>query len=142
MTNEELMEVLTTQPDGAIAIVTQGINEPHVVNSWNSYVNVTDEGDLLIPVGGMIETEKNIENNNMVKLTITNREVPGKMLCNGTGFLIKGTARFIKEDAEFIKVKAKFPWSRAVQDFDMMKAKFPWARAVLAITIESAERTL
>ena len=125
MINEKLMEVLTTPPDGAIAIVTQGVSEPHVVNSWNSYVNVTPEGNLLIPVGGMIETEKNIENNNKVKLTVANREVQGKMY-KGTGFLIKGTALFIKEGSAF----------------EMMKAKFPWARAVLAITIESADQTL
>lgn len=125
MINEKLMEVLTTPPDGAIAIVTQGVSEPHLVNSWNSYVNVTPEGDLLIPVGGMIETEKNIENNNKVQLTVANREVEGKMY-KGTGFLIKGTARFIKEGSEF----------------EMMKGKFPWARAVLAITIERADQTL
>lgn len=125
MINEKLMEVLTTPPDGAIAIVTQGLSEPHVVNSWNSYVNVTAEGKLLIPVGGMIETEKNIERNNKVKLTVTNREVQGKAY-KGTGFLIKGTAAFIKEGSEF----------------EMMKVKFPWARAVMAITIESSDQTL
>ena len=125
MIDEKLMEVLTTPPDAALAIVTQGLNEPHVVNSWNSYVHVTGEGKLLIPAGRMIETEKNIEKNNKVKLTITNREVEGKTY-KGTGFLIKGTAGFIKEGS----------------DFDTIKAKFPWARAALAITIESTEQTL
>lgn len=125
MINEKLMEVLTNPSDGAIAIVTQGVSEPHVVNSWNSYVNVTPEGKLLIPVGGMMETEKNIGLNKMVKLTIANREVQGKMY-KGTGFLIKGTADFLNDGS----------------DFDMMKAKFPWARAILAITVESANQTL
>jgi len=125
MLNEKLKEVLTHPSDGAIAIVTQGISEPHVVNSWNSYVNITPNDKFLIPVGGMNETEKNISRNNKVKLTIANREVQGKMY-KGTGFLIKGTAGFIKEGSEF----------------EMMKTKFPWARAVLEITIESADQTL
>lgn len=125
MIDEKLMEVLTTPPDAALAIVTQGLNEPHVVNSWNSYVHVNNEGKLLIPAGRMNETEKNIEGNNKVKLTIANREVKGKTY-KGTGFLIKGTADFIKEGS----------------DFNMIKEKFPWARAALTITIESTEQTL
>ncbi len=125
MINEKLMEVLTNPSDGAIAIVTQGVSEPHVVNSWNSYATITPDEKLLIPVGGMMETEKNIGQNNKVKLTIASREVQGKMY-KGTGFLIKGTADFLKDGS----------------DFDMMKAKFPWARAILAITVESADQTL
>jgi hypothetical protein len=125
MIDKKLLEVLTTPPDAALAIATQGLNGPHVVNSWNSYVQVTGEGKLLIPAGRMSETEKNIERDNKVKLTITNREVEGKTY-KGTGFLIHGTAAFAKEGP----------------DFDLIKAKFPWARAALTITIESAEQTL
>ncbi|WP_088186564.1 pyridoxamine 5'-phosphate oxidase family protein [Desulfosporosinus sp. FKA] len=125
MSIEKLKEVLTHPSDGAVAIVTQGINEPHVVNTWNSYINITNDGKLLIPVGGMNETENNIARNNKVKLTVTNREVQGKMY-KGTGFLIKGTAGFLKEGSEF----------------ELMKTKFPWARAVLEITIELADQTL
>jgi hypothetical protein len=36
MIDEKIMEVLATPPDAALAIVTQGLNEPHVINSWNS----------------------------------------------------------------------------------------------------------
>lgn len=125
MINEKLMEVITTAPDGAISIVTQGQNEPHVVNSWNSYINVSPEDKLLLPVGGMNQTEENIRSNNRVQLTIANREVQGKMY-KGTGFLIKGTSEFISVGPDFV----------------MMKEKFPWARAILKITIESAEQTL
>lgn len=109
MISEKLMEVLTTPPDAAFAIVTQGLNEPHVVNSWNSYVHVTDAGKLLIPAGGMMETEKNIERNNRVKLTISNRDVEG-IRYKGAGFLIKGTAAFAKSGSNFDTIKAVFPW--------------------------------
>lgn len=125
MLNEKLVEVITSPPDSAMSIVTQGMNEPHVVNSWNSYINITSDDKLLIPVGGMQQTEQNISRNNNVLLTIANRDVLGKMY-KGAGFLIKGTARFVKEGSEF----------------DMIKEKYPWARAILEVTIISAEQTI
>lgn len=125
MLDVKLLEVINTQPDSAIAIVTQGPNEPHVVNSWNSYIQIDGEDKLLIPVGDMIQTQKNIEANNNIKLTISNREVMGKRY-KGTGFLVTGTAAFITEGPEF----------------DIVKSKFPWARAALTITVASTEQTL
>lgn len=125
MINETLLEVLSHPADGIVAIVTQGSNEPHVVNTWNSYVNVTSDDRLLIPAGFMRRTEKNISTNNKVLLTIGNREVQGKM-GKGTGFLVKGTARFLKDGEEF----------------DMMKNKFVWIRAVLEVTIDQAIQTI
>jgi len=125
MVNEKLLEVISHPSDGIIAIVTQGKEEPHVVNSWNSYINITDDDKLLIPAGFMNITEKNLEDNNKVWLTIGNREVEGKMY-NGTGFFIEGTARLLKDGPEF----------------EMMKEKFDWIRAALEITINSAVQTL
>jgi hypothetical protein len=73
----------------------------------------------------MNKTEKNINQNNRIKLTIGSREVQGKMY-KGTGFLINGTAGFISSGP----------------DYDMIKTKFPWARAALEVTINSMEQTL
>jgi flavin reductase (DIM6/NTAB) family NADH-FMN oxidoreductase RutF len=125
MINKTLSEVLSHPADGVVAIVTQGTDEPHVVNTWNSYVYVTSDDKLLIPVGFMHRTEKNITANDKVQLTIGNREVQGKMGM-GTGFLVKGTARFLKDGEEF----------------DMMKSKFGWIRAVLEVTIKHAIQTI
>ena len=125
MLNEKLLEVLSHPADGEVAIVTQGIDGPHVVNTWNSYVNVTPDGKLLIPASRMNKTEKNAEGDHRVKLTIGSREVQGTRK-KGTGFLITGTAKFLKDGPEF----------------NMMKEKFSWARAVLKITIDTAEQTL
>ncbi len=125
MIDKKLLEVLTTPPDAACTIVTEGRDGPHAVNSWNSYIQITGEGCFLIPVGRMNKSEKNIENNSSVLLTIANREVQGKSY-KGTGFLVKGTAKFVKDGS----------------DFDTTKEKFPWARAALKITIISAEQTL
>jgi hypothetical protein len=125
MLNEKLLEILSHPADGEVAIVTQGTDGPHVVNTWNSYVNIMSDGRLLIPVGGMNKTEKNIAENQLVKLTIGSREVQG-LNYKGAGFLITGTARFAKDGA----------------DFNLMKARFPWVRAVLEITIETSVQTL
>lgn len=125
MINEKLVEVISHPSDGVVAIVTNGKDEPHVVNTWNSYIYVTNDDKLLIPVGGMNRTEKNIADNNNVWLTIGNREVQGKMN-KGTGFSIKGTAKFLKNGTEF----------------EMIKEKYNWIRAVLEVTIEKAVQTL
>ena|SRR5450759_138252 len=125
MLNEKLLEVLSHPADGEVAIVTQGIDGPHVVNTWNSYVSITPDGRMLIPAGRMNETEKNIARNNMVKLTIGSREVQG-LSYKGTGFLITGTAKFVKEGPVF----------------NMIKEKFSWARAALEITIVTTVQTL
>lgn len=125
MLNKKLLEILSHPADGEVAIVTQGVDGPHVVNTWNSYVDVTSEGRMLIPVGSMNKTEKNVESNPSVKLTIGSREVQG-LNYKGAGFLISGTARFANEGTIF----------------NLIKAKFPWARAVLEITIDKAVQTL
>lgn len=123
MLNEKLLEVISYE--GVVAIVTCNNNESHVVNTWNSYVNTTEDGRLLIPAAGMIKTQKNIEQNNEVKLTIGCKEVMGYRSM-GTGFLIEGTAKFIKSGSEF----------------DMMKEKFSFLNRVLEITVTSAKQTL
>lgn len=125
MLNEKLLEILSHPADGEVAIVTHGTDGPHVVNTWNSYVNITSDGRMLIPVGGMNKTEKNLGENQLVKLTIGSREVQG-LNYKGAGFLITGTVKFAKDGA----------------GFNLMKAKFAWARAVLEITIETSVQTL
>jgi predicted pyridoxine 5'-phosphate oxidase superfamily flavin-nucleotide-binding protein len=123
MIPEKLLEVL--KHDGVVAIATLGEDGPHMVNTWNSYVQITNDGRLLIPAGYMQLTEANIAFNNNVLITLGSSKVAGK-LGPGTGFLIKGTAAFLTSG----------------QDFDVIKAKFVWARAALAVTISSATQTL
>jgi hypothetical protein len=117
------LEVL--QHEGVAAIATLGA-KPHLVNTWNSYIQVTDGRHLLIPVGGMHQTQENIAANPKVLLTVGAREVVGRRGQPGTGFLVTGTAEFLSGG----------------EDFDRIRAKFGWARAVLKITVESATQTL
>ncbi len=123
MIPEKVKEILTHE--GVVAIVTSGKEGPHLVNTWNSYVQITEAETLLVPVGGMKKTEENLKRNNRILATLGSREVAG-LRGPGTGFLITGTAVISASDAQF----------------DAIKKKFSWARAVLEITIQSAEQTL
>ncbi len=123
MIPEKVKEIL--KHEGVVAIVTSGKEGPHLVNTWNSYVQITEAGTLLVPVGGMKKTEENLKRNNRILATLGSREVAG-LRGPGTGFLITGTAVISASDAQY----------------NAIKEKFSWARAVLEITIQSAEQTL
>ena len=120
---EKMLEVL--KQDGVVAIATLGQDGPHMVNTWNSYIRVAEDGRLLIPAGYMRRTEANVAFNNQVLVTLGSAKVVGQH-GPGTGFLIKGHAAFI----------AFGP------DFEVLKATFAWARATLAITPDSITQTL
>jgi predicted pyridoxine 5'-phosphate oxidase superfamily flavin-nucleotide-binding protein len=120
---DTLLEVL--KKDGVVAIATLGPDGPHMVNTWNSYVQVSEDGRLLIPAGYFHKTEANIAVNNQVLVTLGSSKVRG-LQGPGAGFLIKGTATFLKEGAEY----------------DAMKSRFSWARAALSITVDSATQTI
>ena len=111
--------------EGVVAIATQGPDGPHMVNTWNSYVQLSKDGRLLVPVGGMQHTEANLAKDNRVLVTLGSSQVPGQH-GPGTGYLIKGTGAF----------------ETSGPAFEGLKARFAWARAVLAITVESATQTL
>jgi hypothetical protein len=121
---EKFYEVL--QHEGVVAIVSWGENEPHVVNTWNSYLVVTCDGHILIPAYGMRKTEKNVNVNNRVKLTLGSKEVMGYKDYQGTGFLIDGTACYIESGAIY----------------DMMKEKFSFLTRVLDITVTDIKQTI
>jgi hypothetical protein len=123
MFSENFFEVIANE--GVVSIVSWGNDEPHVVNTWNSYVNITADGRLLIPAAGMRKTQKNVGFNNKVKVTLGSKDVMGYKFM-GTGFLIEGTAKFVESGSEF----------------DMMKEKFPFLNRVLEITVTSQKQTL
>lgn len=121
---EKFLETL--KYEGVVSIVSWGIDEPHVVNTWNSYLVITDDERILIPAYAMNRTHKNVEVNNHVKLTLGSREVKGYNDYQGTGFLINGIARYIESGPEF----------------DLMKGKFSFARKVVEITVTSIKQML
>lgn len=124
MFNEKFNEVLTKE--GVVSITSWSAENVHVVNTWNSYLVKSGENKLLIPVAGMRKTQKNVEANSRVILTLGSKEVLGYKDYQGTGFVIEGTAKYLTSGEEF----------------DMMKEKFPFLSRVLEITVESLKQTI
>jgi hypothetical protein len=121
--SEKFLEVL--RHEGVVSIVLWGV-ETHVVNTWNSYLVVTDDEHILIPAYGFRKTEKNVDVNNKVKLTLGSKEVLGNNDYQGTGFLVNGTAKYISSGDEY----------------DFMKKKFSFLTRVLENTVENAKQML
>ena len=122
--SEKFFEVL--MHEGVVSIVSWGIDEPHVANTWNSYLVVTDDERILIPAHGLRKTQRNVAVNNRVKLTLGTRDVLGYKDYPGTGFLIEGTAKYLESGS----------------DYEMIKNKFPFLSRVLEITVTAAKQTL
>jgi hypothetical protein len=124
MLTEKFYDVL--KKEGVVSIVSWGVDEPHIVNTWNSYLIVTSDERILIPAYAMRRTEKNINHNSKIKMALGSKEVLGYNDYQGTGFVVEGTAKYLESGAEF----------------DMMKEKFSFLTRVLEITISSAKQML
>lgn len=122
MIDEKFFDVISHE--GVVALVTYGNEGAHVANTWNSYLTIKDN-KILIPAAGMRKTQRNIEQNHGIKITLGSREVMGYKSM-GTGFLIEGTAKFLESGEEY----------------DLMKGKFPWLSRVLEVTPASVKQTL
>ncbi len=127
MLTEKFYDVIKNE--GVVSIVSwQEGGEPHIVNTWNSYLVVIsgDSDRILIPAYAMKKTEKNTLANNTIKLALGSREVLGYRDYQGTGFVVEGQARFIDGGEEY----------------DMMKDKFSFLTRVLEVTVTSAKQML
>jgi len=124
MLTEKFYEVI--KKEGVVSIVSWGIDEPHIVNTWNSYLVITQDERILIPAYAMHRTEKNINVNNRVKVSLGSKEVLGNNNYQGTGFIVEGTARYLNSGSEF----------------DMMKKKFSFLTRVLEIKVNSLKQML
>lgn len=124
MLTEKFYEVL--KHEGVVSIVSWGNDEPHIVNTWNSYLVITPDERILIPAYAMKRTEKNVNVNNKVKLALGSKDVIGYNDYQGTGFIVEGTANYLESGSEF----------------DMMKEKFSFLTRVLEIKVTSAKQML
>ena len=124
MLTEKFYEVL--KHEGVVSITSWGEEEPHVTNTWNSYLVIQKEDTILIPAAGMHSTENDVKQNDRVKVTLGSKEVLGFNNYQGTGFLIEGIASF-EESGE---------------DYTLMKEKFPFLSRVLKIKVTSLKQLL
>jgi hypothetical protein len=97
--------------------------EPHLVNTWNSYLVVTNDERILIPAYGFRKTEKNISVNRKVKLSVGSKNVHGYKDYPGTGFMVTGTARYIESGDEYDRMKEKFDFLTRVFEITVDEAK-------------------
>ncbi len=118
MIPEKMVEVL--KHEGVVAIVTQGDEDPHVANTWNSYLRITEEGKLLVPAGRMNVTENNLKKRENLLVTLGSREVDG-FHSKGTGFLIEGSGEFLYEGEDYNTMKTNYPWLRATLEITPIK---------------------
>jgi hypothetical protein len=121
--SEKFLDVL--KHEGVVSITSWGV-ETHVANTWNSYLVATEDERILIPAYGFRKTEKNVNINSNVILTLGSREVLGYKDYQGTGFVVRGTAKYISSGEEY----------------DFMKEKFSFLTRVLEITVETAKQML
>jgi len=121
--SEKFYEVLTHE--GVVSIMSWGV-EPHLVNTWNSYLVVTEDERILIPAYGFRKTQKNVEVNSTVKISLGSKEVLGYNDYQGTGFIIEGTAKYLESGEEY----------------DQMKSKFSFLTRVLEVTVDKAKQLL
>lgn len=121
--SEKFHEVL--QHEGVVSIMSWGI-EPHLVNTWNSYLVITEDERILIPAYGFRKTQKNIEVNPTVKVSLGSKNILGYKDYPGTGFIIEGTVKYLEEGS----------------DFEMMKEKYSWLSRIFEVTVTKSMQML
>lgn len=115
MLSEKFYECLKHEGIVAIGSCSSECNA-HIVNTWNSFVIVTADEKLLIPAAGMVKTEKNVQSNSYIEITLGSHEVMGYKSM-GTGFLLTGTAEFVSEGDYFDSMHKKCSFANRVLIF-------------------------
>ena len=109
--------------EGSATFLTKGPEGPHLVATWQSYLDALDAETLVFPAGGYRVTEANLAQDPSVQMVIgRQRDAEGAAL----GFRLTGTA----------EVQAEGPLR------DRMKARHPWCRAAVVMKVTGVERIL
>lgn len=109
--------------DGPATFATTGPEGPHLVATWQSYLDLLDDHTLAFPAGGYNRTEANLRFGSTLQMVIGSKgQVPGP----GVGFRLTGTA-VLETDTPI---------------HDRLKVRFPWCRAAVVMTVTRVERIL
>lgn len=120
MINDAVRAVLSRE--SSAALVTIGSEGPHLVATWNSYVEILADESIAFPAGGMKRTQANVEAGSPVSLIIGSRDEAGR----GTGFRLTGRAEF----------------QSGTPVHEQLKERFPWCRAAVVVRIDRVEKVL
>lgn len=93
--------------EGSAAFVTRGPEGPHLVATWNSYIEVVDASTLVFPAGGFRKTEENLRGGSPVQMIV------GGHVPDGVGFRLTGRAELEVGTPHHVRIKQRFPWARA-----------------------------
>lgn len=105
-----------------VAIATTGADGPHLTGTWGGYIRalgIKDDEIILVPAGGHLKAEQNLEKDNRIEILCATRQIQGSN-GPGKGCRIRGTGQ-LQTSGELAEVAMK---------------KFPWARGVLVIKAE------
>ncbi len=118
MLDATIQTVLETE--GSATFVTQGPEGPHLVATWQSYLERLDERTLVFPAGGYRVTEANLARNPAVQMVLGSR-------CgahgSGVGFRLSGTAEVQAGTVLHTRLQQKHPWCRAAVVLRVMKVE-------------------
>lgn len=107
--------------EGSATFVTSGEGGPHIVATWQSYLEVADDTTLLFPAGGFRVTEENLKAGSPLQMVIGAKT--GTTTGKSLGFRLTGTATLESGTPTHDRVKAKFPWCRAAVVFKVSKVE-------------------
>lgn len=109
--SEVLLDLLATTE--FVAIITSGVDGPHVVGTWGEYVRTLNPtaDSIVLPAGGYRQTEANLAEDPRIQLLIASRQVQGSR-GPGQGCVIDGTAELVTQGPIVDEVKRRFPWAR------------------------------
>jgi hypothetical protein len=97
--------------EGSATFVTKGADGPHLVATWQSYLDVVDDETLVFPAGGYRMTEANLARDPSIQMIIADKRSPAGP---AIGFRLTGTAELQSTNAQHERLKAKYPWCRGV----------------------------
>lgn len=115
-----LTEVL--RHDAPAAVVTTGPEGPHLVGTWNTYIQVLDDHTIAYPAAGMNTTQRNLQAGSSIQLLVGTKEVEGRM-GPGTGFRLTGRGRVEESGSIYDRVKSRFDWARGAVVVDVDKVE-------------------
>ncbi|WP_243288111.1 pyridoxamine 5'-phosphate oxidase family protein [Geothrix terrae] len=99
------------EAEGSATFVTKGPEGPHLVATWQSYLEAVDATTLVFPAGGYRVTEANLARDPSFQMIIgRQRSAAGPAV----GFRLSGTAEVQSGQALHERMKAKYPWCRGV----------------------------
>lgn len=108
----------TLKAEGPAAFVTNGPSGPHLVATWQSYLEVLDDARLAFPAAptGYHATEANLKAGSGCQMVVGSKG-------DGQGFRLGGTAELQTDTAIHRQLRERFPWCRAAVVFTVAKVE-------------------